>query len=354
MGRHLAYRVILDALYFSGSQVASRFWLCGLGAILMLHRVSSEAPDPAFAPNAHLSVTPDFLDGTIATLKGRGCRFVSLDAMLERLAAPPSRGEVEPWLAVTLDDGYRDNLENAVPVFRRHEVPYTIYVAPGLVDGRATLWWEDLEAVIRKCEHFVMQAPRGHVRFDVSNPGRKRQVFAELVKFLTSEVDEDRQRRMIAELSRQAGHDPEKHRAAAIMNWREIVELSRDPLCTIGAHTVNHFALARLEAGRADAEMVEGARIIEMETGRFPRHFAYPYGYPAAAGRREFGMAREAGFASAVTTRHGVLYGEHRNHAHSLPRISLNGNFQAMRYVDTALSGLPTRLANRGRALNVG
>jgi peptidoglycan/xylan/chitin deacetylase (PgdA/CDA1 family) len=131
------------------------------------------------------------------------------------------------------------------------------------------------------------------------------------------------------------------------MGWGEIAGLAGDPLCTIGAHTIHHFALARLEPERARFELEESARIIELETGRRPRHFAFPYGYPAAAGPRDFALAREAGFASAVTTRHGVVYAAHRDHLHALPRISVNGRFQAVRHVSTMLSGVTTRLLGR-------
>lgn len=349
----IARRMILDALYFSGAQTVSRFWTGGLGGVLMLHRVSDGGQDGGFSPNAHLSVAPAFLDRLIDILKRRGYQFVSMDAMLERLLEYDPRKLRDPVLAITLDDGFRDNLENALPIFRKHEVPFTIYVAPGLVDGRATLWWEDLEAVIRCREHFVLQAPKGNVSFDVSTPAKKSRVFRELVHFLTHDVSEDQQRRIVREMAWQAGVDPEDNRAASIMNWREIAEIASDPLCTIGAHTVHHFALARLDASRADMELVESMRILEMELGELPRHLAYPYGYPEAAGKREFGLARDAGFASAVTTRHGVIYPGHAEHLHALPRISINGNYQAIRYVDTLLSGLPTRLWNGGAALSV-
>ena len=318
----------------------------------MLHRVAETRP-AAFSPNGYLTVSPRFLDKLLLRLKHRGFEFVSMDELLNRLRSYRPRRWPEPILAVTLDDGYRDNLENAVPVFRRHSVPYTIYVAPGLVDGQATLWWEDLAAIIARRDRFVLKSPKGNVDFDVSTTARKNKAFDELMALLTHKVSEDEQRTIVAELAWQAGVDQEAHRASSIMNWSEIVELSRDPLCTIGAHTLRHFALARLDAARAMAEIDESGRIIGIETGERPRHFAYPYGGPAAAGNREFMFAREAGFDSAVTTRHGVLYPGHVEHMHALPRISLNGNFQAMRYVDTLLSGLPTRLVNKGRSLNV-
>ncbi|WP_244425398.1 hypothetical protein [Pseudaminobacter salicylatoxidans] len=62
-------------------------------------------------------------------------------------------------------------------------------------------------------------------------------------------------------------------------------------------------------------------------------------------------LAKEAGYISAVTTRHGVLRPEHAGHLHALPRISLNGRYQQIGYVRTMLSGITTPLANRGKML---
>ena len=58
--------------------------------------------------------------------------------------------------------------------------------------------------------------------------------------------------------------------------------------------------------------------MLQAELGEEPRHLAYPYGYASAVGCREVGFARDAGYASAVTTRHGVLRAEHAGFLHAL------------------------------------
>ncbi|MCU0790566.1 MAG: polysaccharide deacetylase family protein [Nitratireductor sp.] len=346
----LVQKTVLNALFASGASLWSPH--CGLGAILMFHRVNAHPPRRGFAPNAHLVVTPRFLDRLVASLK-RHYDLVSMDEAAQRIREPDRSRDGRRFIAITLDDGYRDNLVNAVPVFERHGVPYTIFIAPGLVEGEATLWWEDLEVVIASRERIVMHSPANRIEFDLTSPAKKRAAYSELVAFLTSKVDEQTQRRMVAELAWQAGVDIKAHVGEAIMNWREIEQLSARPLCTIGAHTVNHYAVARLDRSLARAEIIESARIIEMETGRRPRHFAFPYGYRAAAGPRDFELARECGFETAVTTRLGVLHAEHAEHMHALPRVSVNGHFQGVRHVETLLSGLPAWFANRGKPLNV-
>ena len=65
-------------------------------------------------------------------------------------------------------------------------------------------------------------------------------------------------------------------------------------------------------------------------------------------------MAAQAGYETAVTTRPGLLFPEHADHLLALPRVSLNGLWQDLRYLDVLLSGAPFRLWNRGRRVNVG
>jgi peptidoglycan/xylan/chitin deacetylase (PgdA/CDA1 family) len=351
MGKSGLIRAFLNGLHYSGLSALAQPRIGAIGAFLMLHRVRDE-PRRDFAPNRFLSVSPKFLDELLSELKQDGFEFVSIDEAMERIKSAGGVPE-RPFLSITLDDAYCDNLENAAPIFRAHRVPYTIYVPTALVEGHGRIWWEDLEAAIAARDHIVMRSPDGGVAFDLSTPARKFKAFRELMEFLQVHVSEQEQRELVAELAWQAGIDTESHVRESIMDWNQIYELSRDPLCTIGAHTVNHYAVARLSEKQAIAEMTEGARVIGMETGKAPLHFAYPYGFPSAAGRRDFALAEKCGFQTAVTTRHGVIFPEHRDHLHSLPRVSINGLFQRTRYVRALLSGLPTLLANRGQRLDV-
>jgi peptidoglycan/xylan/chitin deacetylase (PgdA/CDA1 family) len=345
-------KLLLNALYFSGSASLANKHLRGMGAVLMLHRVN-DTPQTAFSPNAHLTVSPAFLDDTLKRLKASIYQFVSMDEAARRLSGSSAGRGDRPFLAVTLDDGYRDNLENAVPLFRKYNIPYTIYIAPGLVDGRARLWWEDLEAIIASRKRIDLDMPGGRVEWLLETPAQKHKAFSHLLEYFTTSVDESEQRRLLNDLCWLYQVDSEKRRSRSIMDWKQLKELSRDPLCTLGAHTICHYAVARLKESEARFEIGESARLIELETGRKPAHFAYPYGYPAAAGPRDFSIVSELGFATGATTRHGVCYPTHGEHMTALPRISLNGKYQKYKYVKTLLSGSTGRIANRGRQLNI-
>ena len=56
---------------------------------------------------------------------------------IETLSLAPDEAAV----ALTFDDGYRDVLENALPVLREHGFPSTVFVVPGAMDGASTFSW---------------------------------------------------------------------------------------------------------------------------------------------------------------------------------------------------------------------
>ena len=138
------------------------------------------------------------------------------------------------------------------------------------------------------------------------------------------------------------------------MTWPEIGEIADDPLATIGAHTVNHVMLKKASDEAVRNEMRQSAAVIEAALGDRPKHFSYPVGDRTSAGPREFAIAAELGFKTAVTTRPGVLFPEHAAHLTALPRISLNGEYQQSRYAKVLMSGAATALWNRFRRVRRG
>ena len=112
--------------------------------------------------------------------------------------------------------------------------------------------------------------------------------------------------------------------------------------------------LARLTPEQAREEVSQGAMVLSSELGLRPEHFAYPYGYKKAAGRRDFDIMKDLGFKTAVTTRGGMIFPGHIDHMTALPRISVNGMYQKMKYFAPLTTGLPTRLGNGLKRVSVG
>jgi peptidoglycan/xylan/chitin deacetylase (PgdA/CDA1 family) len=130
------------------------------------------------------------------------------------------------------------------------------------------------------------------------------------------------------------------------MSWQEIADLARDPLVTIGANTVNYPILTKISDEQALAELKMGQAVMETAIGAKPEHCAYPFGQRDSVGAREFGLAADLGFKTAVTTYASVLFPEHRDYLTALPRITVAGDYQRGRYIRVLISGAATAIWN--------
>ncbi|QGM99249.1 polysaccharide deacetylase family protein [Methylocystis parvus] len=317
----------------------------GLGAILMFHRVRPN-PGEAFAPNAGLEITPDFLDNLLGHLRARGYEILSLDAALGRLRGEESTGR--PFVALTFDDGYRDLVEHALPILERRRAPFTAYVTAGFADRAARLWWLEMEQAMRRLSRVEIDVGGRRIMRDCATAAEKSAAFGEIY-WAIRDGGEAQLLEVAAALTAQAGVDSQALTAEACLDWGAIAGLARHELATIGAHSLTHPRLAKLDEGAARREMAESRDRIAQETGVTPTHFCYPVGDATSAGAREFRLAATLGFESAVTTRPGMIFPEHRRHLHALPRLSVNGKHQSLAALDVLLSGAPFALMNRGR-----
>jgi peptidoglycan/xylan/chitin deacetylase (PgdA/CDA1 family) len=341
-------RAGLETLYFSGAHRLLAPLLGGVGAILTLHHVRPPRRD-RFQPNRLLEVTPDFLDAVIKVLRGAQIDLVSIDEMHRRL----SEGEIgRRFACITIDDGYKDTSQWAYPILKRHEVPFTLYIPTSFPDRLGELWWLAIEAVIARNSHVSLNIEGKELGFDCEEVEDKRLLFDRLYMWVRSLATEDDLRRAVRELCARYRVDIASFCDELCMNWDELGRLAADPLVTIGAHTVNHVRLAKVSERAVRSEMDMSRSVIEASLGVRPVHFSFPVGDKTSAGPREFAIAAELGFKTAVTTRPGVLFPEHRAHMYALPRISLNGEHQQLRYVRVLLSGTATALWNGFRRVD--
>ena len=338
----------LEALYFSGAHHLVRPFVSGLGVILTLHHVRPPRRD-GFQPNRLLEVSPDFLDGVMRWLRRSSLELISLDAMHRRLG----EGEAgRRFVCVTIDDGYRDTLQWAYPVLKRYEVPFTVYIPTSFPDRLGELWWVVLERALARTSRVSVRIDGKAHELGCSTVAEKRRAFARLYGSLRSLATEEELRAVIRDLAARHEVDLAALCEELCMSWQELAVLASDPLVTIGAHTVNHVMLAKVPERTARAEMDMSRALIEAALGVRPEHLAYPVGDRTSAGSREFRLAKELGFKTAVTTRPGAIFPEHRRHLTALPRVSLNGEHQALRHARVLVSGAATAVWNGFRRID--
>lgn len=323
---------VAGLLHASGLMRAAR----GRGAIFTLHHVRPKQRR-TFDPNAHLEITPEFLDTAITVLKRDGYRFVALDALPAHLASD----DPQPVAIFTLDDGYRNNLDHAASIFSRHSVPFTVFVAGGFIDRTHTLWWETLADLLERQSSLTLDLGTGEETLALASLQQKQTAFDRFAAFLHS-IDEATAIDRLNRTARASGIDAIGITAALTLDEAGLKTLVENPLASLGAHTISHRSITRLSDETASAEMDLSARRVEQITGHRPKSLAYPYGFASAVSARDHRLAAGLGFSTAVTTQPGTLSDTVNTAA--LPRISLNGHFQKAGYVSALASGIAFRL----------
>lgn len=215
-----------------------------------------------------------------------------------RAALPPGS------VVVTLDDGFRNNHDHALPVLRELGVPAVVFVATGMLDRPGTLpWVEELSARIVRGTGSRLELRDGDVAFafpleDAGSRVRACDAVRRHLKRAPSAVRE----RWMDQVRRQCplpdgAYEPERY---AFLNWDQARALVRWGVA-VGSHTVNHLCLVGLSEDEMTREVEGSKRRIEEETGAPCLGFAYPDGAPetiSEAGRRR---VERAGYATAFT-----------------------------------------------------
>jgi peptidoglycan/xylan/chitin deacetylase (PgdA/CDA1 family) len=206
-------------------------------------------------------------------------------------------------VSITFDDGYADNLEIALPVLRRYELPATVFVAARYLDGG--IMWNDVvgEAIAKTCSPSLdceyLDGDKLHLDSILERQNVRKRVIGALKYLPQGERDE-----RAWDLARRLDVVP---RSDLMLTHEQLKELANDPLIEIGGHTYSHPILARTDESTAAYEMSEGKRVLEAITEKPVSGFAYPNGQPGRDYRPEHArLARETGFAYAVSTEWGA------------------------------------------------
>ena len=339
--KHRLLGTAIRLLKYTAAYRICRPFYSGMGIILALHRVVPQENQPRIKASSRIEITADFLMKLIEFFQGKGYEIISLDTLHARLT---EKKQGHPFVCFTFDDGYVDAHEIIYPIFKKYQAPFAVYVVTSFAERKAVLWWYMLESLVLSHNSLEFTYRHQHHELDTSTHDKKEEAFSRIRNLfmdtpqetLTEEVET-----FFAPWTISAEDYAEQQ-----MNWAQVIELSNDPLVTIGAHTIHHYNLRQLTAEQVRQEIEESKKILETKTGHPVHHFAYPFGSRTEAGAREFAIAAGCGFKTAVTIREGAVFPGHRDHLECLPRIEITGRYQDITLVDMRRCGAVSILRN--------
>ena len=253
--------------------------------VLVYHRVSDLSSDPEL-----IAVSPENFRSQMAYLKERYpiLRFEEDWSGVQR-----------PAVAITFDDGYADNLQQALPILKEFEVPATFFVSTGMIGTTENFWWHRLEALmLRETERpasFRLDDPRYNRCWDTATPDQRQLAYAAL-SVLMRKIDAERREAWFDQLLAWAGTVEQPDSFHRLMSDTEIQSLAASPLATLGAHTVTHSALSTLSPECQREEIFNSKKALEALTGKPVTTFSYPFGRKQDYNRTSVRLCREACF----------------------------------------------------------
>lgn len=292
---HAVRRSIGAARWASGISGRERDRLDGSRAtILMYHRILPRDRAEREAVEPGMVVTPETFRRHMRWLKSH-FKVVPLHEIARQVADPASSAPLPPKAcAITFDDGWLDNLEYALPILEEAELPATIFAVSERVGTRGGFWPDE---VVRRLStlgdgdrnRLAEQLALGVVNADIDD----------FLDALKGDSEADRPARL--ESIRSATRDlPEAPRN--LLDWNELDRLAEAGI-EIEVHGASHAILTGLAEPEIRSELDRSLRTLQERGHARHRLLAYPSG---AYDARVVGIARELGYAGAVTTRPGL------------------------------------------------
>ncbi|CQD11722.1 polysaccharide deacetylase [Mycobacterium lentiflavum] len=262
-----------------------------------------------------------------------------LEDALDRLAAAtlPPRA-----LTITFDDGTRNLLTHAVPVLRELGLPAAVFLATGPMGTEETLWPDRLWlAIAGTAATEVDLAALGLGICSLEGDANRGKVYGSAAARMKDLPDAHRitvLSEVLEALGERDGGDAGPFR---MLSWDEAREMVSDGLVTLYPHTVSHPILSRCTDDKVAQEITDSCDMVERETGRAPKVFAYPNGRPQDFDARAQEVLRGRGVRWALSTRYGLA--DRRCDPMALPRLPV-GSDTSFDYFRLMVSGgLPGR-----------
>lgn len=340
-------RLIYYILYFTGLWLLFRFLNRKKLAILMYHGITDKDYNVwTQLPRSQFQEQMEYIS--------RNCRPITLDNALTH--GEQNRSRLQYPVAVTFDDGFRNNYTVAFPILKKLNVPALIFLTTSFIDKepefRGLLWTDYIYLMLRGARGSKVDfSDLGLREYELSDFDACAEAKSDIMSRLKT-LPAAEKNRIVQDMARRLNYaiKPEDYLVFESLDWNEAGEMFLSGLVTFGAHTVRHEIMTRLTVEEAEEEMRQSKEVIESRLGAPVTAFAYPNGKVADFDESTKALAAKY-FLCAVSTIEGLNSEEQDRYA--LRRINVGNDMDLLEF-KMHLSGVYDflqNLFNRNRQL---
>src|ERR1035437_7395127 len=214
-------------------------------------------------------------------------------------------------VAITFDDGYKDNFRFAAPILNRFGIPGTFYVLVDSVDRSKAPWYCLLRHAFWASRRPNWRDPATGTIHDLTDSQARDTAFLNAAEVCAKSSAPAREE-LIQNAARSLDPEPFPNESDLMMTWDDARTLVKSGHI-VGSHTMTHPNVARVSAADARSELTESKLKLEKELGEPVKHFSYPH--PALNpqwNESTLKITEELGYATAVTTTCGAVRADAR------------------------------------------
>ena len=265
-----------------------------LGLYLLFSGKVNMAKEEIFSKNYVTSLffhnpSQQFFKRCIQWLKKNGYFFISADQLIQYIQNQQEFPKGAVWLSI--DDGWKNNINNIIPVINEYKIPTTFFIAIDPVENQGIFWWTFFE----KCKDQLPNYFKSN-SLDLKNIKEKDR----------KEIIQDLKKRCKKRVTRE------------VMEITEVKLLAQNPLVTIGSHTVHHALTVNCTDNELEFEIKKSKEKLREWTKKEVKYFSYPNG---RFDGRERKILKESGYKLAATDKKRFI--TKNDDLYLIPRIGI-------------------------------
>ncbi len=232
--------------------------------------------------------------------------IISMDEFIDQIRKKKTFDK--PTMAITFDDGYRDNYTLAYPILKKYDLPAIIYLVSGLIGTTQRAWLDDVDFALLNTNEKTLRFPSllGEKTLNILSTQDKQKANI-LIGEKLKRVENEKKFKLVDELfdrlkvKRSSCSENDR----IMMNWEEVKEMSNSKI-SFGAHTHSHPILTQLPYEQAKKEISTSKQVIENELKTQVNHFAFPNGSSLDFNEELKQFCIDLGFKSVATGEYGI------------------------------------------------
>ena len=228
--------------------------------------------------------------------------IISMDEIVEKVQ---KRKSLRRLVAITFDDGFKDNYEKAYPILKKYSVPATIFLTTGYIESRTIPWFIKLRYMFMKTNKTKLNLTINKKIIIPMKTKEEKFTASEKVMVYLKDCPNDQKIYLLDRIGMELAVNEFKELSDLMLTWNEIKEMSENGI-SFGAHTVNHPVLTKIPQHTIKEEILQSKQTIEEKIGKPVTGFAYPFGNEGQYNSYIFKILQKLQFKFALTSTMGT------------------------------------------------